>query len=52
MFDWNYQTSFCNHCIVKLLLAQTIDNLSKEEGKDQQSIQSGTTPDLGHHIGN
>ena len=25
---------------------------SKEEGKDQESIQSCTTPDLGHHMGN
>ena len=24
---------------------------SKEEGKDQESIQSSTTPDPGHHIG-
>ena len=23
---------------------------SKEEGKDQKSIQSNTTPDLGHHL--
>ena len=23
---------------------------SKEEGKDQESIQSSTTPGLGHHI--
>ena len=26
-------------------------NQSKKEGKDQESIQSSTTPDLGHHIG-
>ena len=25
--------------------------LSKEEGKDQESIQSSTTPDLIHHMG-
>ena len=25
---------------------------SKEEGIDQESIQSDTTPDPGHHIGN
>ena len=25
---------------------------SKEEGKYQESIQSSTTPDSGHHIGN
>ena len=24
---------------------------SKEEGKDQESIQSSTTPDPGHHMG-
>ena len=24
---------------------------SKEEGKDQESIQSSTTPDPGHHVG-
>ena len=24
---------------------------SKEEGKDQESIQSSTKPDLGHHVG-
>ena len=24
---------------------------SKEEGKDQESIQSNTTPDPGHHMG-
>ena len=24
---------------------------SKEEGKDQESIQSSTTPDLGQHMG-
>ena len=24
---------------------------SKEEGKDQESIQSITTPDPGHHMG-
>ena len=24
---------------------------SKKEGKDQESIQSSTTPDPGHHIG-
>ena len=23
----------------------------KREGKDQESIQSGTTPDPGHHLG-
>ena len=26
--------------------------LSKEEGKGQESIQSSTTPDPGHHMGN
>ena len=24
---------------------------SKEEGKDQESIQSSTSPDQGHHMG-
>ena len=24
---------------------------SKEEDRDQESIQSSTTPDLGHHMG-
>ena len=24
---------------------------SKEEGKDQESIQSSSTPDTGHHLG-
>ena len=24
---------------------------SKEESKDQETIQSSTTPDLGHHMG-
>ena len=24
---------------------------NKEEGKDQESIQSSTTPDPGHHMG-
>ena len=28
-----------------------IPNKSKEEGKDQESIQSGTTPDPGNHMG-
>ena len=28
-----------------------ISHQSKEEGKDKESIQSGTTPDPGHHIG-
>ena len=26
------------------------DDRSKEEGKDQESIQSSTTPDPGHHM--
>ena len=26
------------------------DDRSKEEGKDQESIQSSNTPDPGHHI--
>ena len=25
--------------------------ISKEEGKDEESIQSNTTPDIGQHIG-
>ena len=25
-------------------------NISKEEGNDQESIQSNTTPDPGHHM--
>ena len=28
------------------------DIKSKEECKDQESIQSSTTPDTGHHMGN
>ena len=26
-------------------------NKSKEVGKDKESIQSSTTPDVGHHMG-
>ena len=27
------------------------NNHKKEEGKDQESIQSSSTPDRGHHMG-
>ena len=30
---------------------QFISSKSKEEGKDQELIQSNTKPDLGHHMG-
>ena len=30
---------------------QNLNQQSKEEGKYQESIQSGTTPDLEHHMG-
>ena len=29
-----------------------LKNKSKKEGKDQESIQSNTTPEPGHHKGN
>ena len=29
---------------------KVVDNKSKEEGKDQELIQSSTTPDPEHHI--
>ena len=32
-------------------LCKLYDHLSKNEGKDQELIQSSTTPDPGHHIG-
>ena len=28
------------------------DHLSKEEGKDKETIQSSTAPETGHHMGN
>ena len=30
---------------------QNVTWRSKEEGKDQESIQSGNTPNSGHHMG-
>ena len=27
------------------------DNQNKEKGKEKESLQSGTTPDPGHHMG-
>ena len=30
---------------------QRVFTQSKKEDKDQESIQSSTTPDLGHHMG-
>ena len=36
-------------CKARIILL--VDIQSKEEGKDQESIQSSTTPDPGHHMG-
>ena len=34
----------------RAIKGETIAIKSKEEGKDQESIQSSTTPDTGHHM--
>ena len=42
------------HCNIeeKSSITQSIGiNVSKEESNDQDSIQSSTTPDQGHHMG-
>ena len=36
-------------CLIRVLICISI---GKKEGKDQESIQSSTTPDPGHHMGN
>ena len=36
---------------VILTKSYDVDYQNKEEGKYQESIQSSTTPDLGHHMG-
>ena len=33
------------------LLLKALSHQRKEKGKDQESIQSSTTPDPGHHMG-
>ena len=33
------------------VLKKKSQNICKEKGKDQESIQSSTTPDPRHHIG-
>ena len=33
------------------LLGSSLTNKSKKHGKDQESIQSSTTPDPGYHMG-
>ena len=46
-------TSVRNEFILSKAYALNPDRLinSKKEGKDQESIQSSTTPDPGHHMG-
>ena len=40
------------HCLIVILHSKLwFQNKSKEEGKDQESIQSSTTPDPGYRIG-
>ena len=34
----------------KLVCASVVRIQSKEEGKDQETIKSSSTPDSGHHI--
>ena len=34
-----------------VLRIYSVSNKSKKEGKDQESIQSSTTPEQGHHMG-
>ena len=36
--------------VVICLSLVVMSNKSKKEGKDQESIQSSTTPDPGHHL--
>ena len=38
-------------CFLLGLELRDICHRSKEKGKDQESIQSSTTPDPGHHLG-
>ena len=39
-------------CYWSSLFIQLFNSKSKEEGKDQESIQSSTTPNEGHHTSN
>ena len=36
--------------LIKSIVNNLINNQGKKEGKDQKSIQSGTTPDPAHRI--
>ena len=50
MSYFSYQLfTFYGDSIMKLWIFANIQR--KEEGKDQESIQSSTTPDPGHHMG-
>ena len=40
---------FYNFSLIWHIAAET-KKILKEEGKDQESIQSNTTPDPGHHV--
>ena len=44
-----YQSIICKSTKEPILTIQLLE--SKKDGKDQETIQSSTTPDPGYHIG-